>query len=74
MLRLIHHGLLMAALAPVWWCHRRVFLAAGISFWKLTSETHGRLHQDLRRVGLRVRLRKMLDRVMPAAMPDQLRP
>jgi hypothetical protein len=72
-LRLVHHALLMVALLPVWWCHRRVFLAGGIGFLKLTRETHGRLHQDLRRVGLRVRLRKMIDRVMPQTLPDRVR-
>jgi hypothetical protein len=67
-LRLAHHGLLMAALVPVWWCHRRVFRAGGIGFLKLTRDTHCRLHQDLRRVGLRVRLRKMISRVVPQSM------
>ena len=64
-LRLIHHGLLMVTLLPVWWCHGRVFRAGGISFLKLTHDTHCRLHQDLRRIGLRVRLRKMIGRVIP---------
>lgn len=64
-LRLMHHGLLMVALVPVWWCHSKVFRAGGIGFFQLTRDTHWRLHQDLRRVGLRVRLRKMIDRIVP---------
>jgi hypothetical protein len=59
-LRLFHHALLMAALVPVWWCHGRVFKAAKISFVRLTLDAHGRLHQDLRRIGLRNRLSAML--------------
>jgi hypothetical protein len=70
-LRLIHHALLMAALLPVWWCHGQVFRAGGISFLKLTHDTHCRLHQDLRRVGLRVRLRKIISRVIPQPMPPR---
>jgi hypothetical protein len=70
-LRLIHHCLLMAALLPVWWCHGRVFRAGGISFLKLARDAHCRLHQDLRRVGLRVRLRRMIGRVMPPANPTR---
>jgi hypothetical protein len=66
-LRLVHHGLLMGALVPVWWCHGRVFRARGISFLQLTRDTHSRLHEDLRRVGLRVRLRKMIERMVPQA-------
>ena len=31
-LRLIHHGLLMAALLPVWWCHGRVFARVESAF------------------------------------------
>jgi hypothetical protein len=68
-LRLIHHGLLMATLLPVWWCHGCVFRAGGIGFLKLVRDTHCRLHQDLRRVGLRLRLRKIINRVIPQAMP-----
>jgi hypothetical protein len=70
-LRLEHHLLLMVTLLPVWWCHRRVFRAGNIGFLKLTHDTHCRLHQDLRRIGLRVRLRKMINRVLPQAMPTQ---
>jgi hypothetical protein len=69
-LRLIHHFLLMMTLLPVWWCHRRVFRAGGIGFLKLTRDTHCRLHADLRRVGLRVRLRRMISRVVPE-IPDR---
>jgi hypothetical protein len=58
--RLFHHGLLMAALVPVWWCHGRVFRAGGLGFARLTLDAHGRLHQDLRRIGLRARLRAAL--------------
>lgn len=60
LLRLFHHGLLMAAILPVWWCHGRVFRAANISFVRLALDAHGRLHQDLRRIGLRARLRAMV--------------
>jgi hypothetical protein len=70
-LRLIHHALLMITLLPVWWCHSRVFRAGGISFLKLTHDTHCRLHQDLRRIGLRVRLRKMINHVIPPALPPR---
>lgn len=59
-LRLFHHGLLMIALLPVWWCHGRVFKAADIGFFRLAFDAHGRLHQDLRRIGLRARLRAMV--------------
>ena len=65
-LRLIHHALLMVTLLPVWWCHGKVFRAGKIGFLKLTHDTHWRLHQDLRRVGLRVRLRKIITRVIHA--------
>jgi hypothetical protein len=68
-LRLIHHCLLMAALLPVWWCHGRVFRAGGIGFFRLTRDAHCRLHQDLRRVGLRVRLRKLVRRMSPHPEP-----
>ncbi|HEY1629025.1 MAG TPA: hypothetical protein VGF52_04145, partial [Tepidisphaeraceae bacterium] len=68
-LRLFHHALLMLTLLPVWWCHGRVFRAGGIGFLKLARDTHCRLHQDLRRMGLRVRLRKMIGRVVPDVMP-----
>jgi hypothetical protein len=70
-LRLLHHGLLMATLLPVWWCHARVFRAGHVSFLKLTRDTHCRLHQDLRRIGLRVRLRKMIGRVLPQPTAPQ---
>ncbi len=70
-LRLMHHCLLMVTLLPVWWCHARVFRAGGISFFKLTHDTHCRLHQDLRRVGLRVRLRKMISQVIPPPLPPR---
>jgi hypothetical protein len=69
-LRLIHHALLTVTLLPVWWCHGRVFRAGGIGFVKLARDTHCRLHQDLRRVGLRVRLRKIIDRVVTPASPS----
>lgn len=67
-LRLFHHTLLMAALLPVWWCHGAVFRAAGMGFTKVAFDAHRRLHQDLRRIGLRARLRRALDAVLP--VPD----
>jgi hypothetical protein len=69
-LRLVHHALLMVTLLPVWWCHQRVFRAGGIGFLKLTRDTHCRLHADLRRVGLRARLRRMISQVVPE-VPDR---
>jgi hypothetical protein len=72
-LRLLHHGLLMITLLPVWWCHAPVFRAGGISFIQLMRDTHGRLHQDLRRVGLRNRLRKLITGVLPP-QPGQPQP
>lgn len=64
LLRLMHHGLLFGTNFIVWRCHSPVFKRAGVGFMNLQWRTNRTLHRQLRRIGLRTRLRRLVGAIV----------